>query len=495
MTIARRGFLERLPLAPRFALRDLLGDPRGFGVFLACIVIGVAAISGVNGLSRALSRGLATQGRVILGGDISFGLAHRQLEPGERAFLEQRGRIDEIALMRAMARRENAPSEDSDPALIEIKAVQPLVYPSFGALEIEPPDEVARALDRRGELFGLIADPLLVGRLDAKIGDVLTIGAARFEIRAILRSEPDKLSGGIGYGPRVIMSLDALNATGLAQPGSILRRIARLALPGNPGDEAVARLADAASAAFPQAGWDVRKRDAVSPQFSRNLERFSQLLTLVALTALVAGGAGVANAVRGLIERKRAAFAVLKALGAPASRVFAIALTQVLLMATLAIGGGLLIGAIIPFIGGEALQRIVELPVVVGVDFSGLAIGALYGLLVTLVFSLGPLGAAHGVPVAALLRGDMDGPQEKSPARYRVAAGAAMLALVAAVLLSASDKKLAAYFLVAVLTAFLLLRGVAHAATWVARVARAPATRGCASRKAISPAPGASRRR
>ena len=198
---------------------------------------------------------------------------------------------------------------------------------------------------------------------------------------------------------------------------------------------------------------------------------------------------------RGLIERKRAAFAVLKALGAPASRVFAIALTQVLLMAMLAIGGGLLIGATIPFIGGEALQRVVELPVVVGVDYSGLAIGALYGLLVTLVFSLGPLGAAHGVPVAALLRGDMDGPKEKSPARYRVAAGAAMLTLVATVLLSASDKKLAAYFLVAALAAFLLLRGVAHAATWVARVRRAPATRGCGSRKAISPAPGASRRR
>ena len=81
MTVARRGFLNRLPLALRFALRDLLGDPRGFGVFIACIVIGVAAISGVNGLSRALSQGLAKEGRTILGGDISFNLSHRELEP------------------------------------------------------------------------------------------------------------------------------------------------------------------------------------------------------------------------------------------------------------------------------------------------------------------------------------------------------------------------------------------------------------------------------
>ena len=169
-------------------------------------------------------------------------------------------------------------------------------------------------------------------------------------------------------------------------------------------------------------------------------------MTLVALTALVAGGAGVANAVRGLIERKRAAFAVLKALGAPATRVFAIAMTQVLLMAALAIALGLAIGAAIPYLAGAALERVVELPVVVEMDYAGLAIGALYGLLVTLVFSLGPLGDAHGVPVAALLRGEAEPSREKGPLRYRIAGPSAMLALVATVLLSASDKSLAGLF-------------------------------------------------
>ena len=470
MTVARRGFLNQLPLALRFALRDLLGDPRGFGVFIACIVIGVAAISGVDGLSRALSQGLAKEGRTILGGDLSFNLSHREVEPNERAWLERHGRVDEIALMRAMAKREAATTPDgADPALVELKAVDPSVYPVFGSLETEPREPVARLLALRGDVFGLVADPLLIARLDAKIGDLLTIGAAQFEIRAILRSEPDKLSGGVGFGSRVLISFDALKATGLVRAGTIVRYIARLALPGNPSEEEVAALADASGAAFPLAGWDIRKRDAASPQFSRNLERFSQLLTLVALTALVAGGAGVANAVRGLIERKRAAFAVLKALGAPATRVFAIAMTQVLLMAALAICLGLGIGAAIPFLAGAALERVVELPVVVGMDYTGLAIGALYGLLVTLVFSLGPLGAAHGVPVAALLRGDAESSREKGPLRYRIAGLSALLALVATVLLSASDKKLAAYFLAAVLAAFLLLRGVAFAATWAAR--------------------------
>jgi putative ABC transport system permease protein len=219
----------------------------------------------------------------------------------------------------------------------------------------------------------------------------------------------------------------------------------------------------------------VRKRDAVSPQFSKNLERFTQLLTLVALTALVAGGAGVANAVQGLVERKRAAFAILKALGATASRVFAIALWQVLSMATLAIVIGLAIGAAIPFVAGEALKRLLELPISIGVDAGGLAIGAVYGLLVSLVFSLGPLGRAHDVPVAALLRDGVEALQARAPLRYRLAASAALAALGATVFLASSDKKLALAFVASVVGAFMLLRGVAWATMFAARrLPRAP---------------------
>ncbi len=465
-----RGLLSRLPVALRFALRDLIGDFGGFGVFVACIAIGVAAISGVNGLSFSLSQGLAREGRALLGGDLSFTLAQRDFTQSERDYLNAHGRVDEIALMRAMARLEPAPGrEDADPALIEVKAVDPSVYPAFGVLETEPALSAADALATQGVAYGLIADPMLLARLGAKLHDRLAIGAAQFEIRAVLKTEPDKLSGGVGYGSRVLISREALTATKLVQPGTLVRYIARLGLPGNASEDETARVADAASHDLPQAGWDIRNRSAVSPQFSRNLERFTQLLTLVALTALVAGGAGVANAVQGLVERKRAAFAILKALGAPASRVFAIALVQVMTMATLAIALGLLLGAAIPFLAGAALRQALELPIAIGVDFSGLAVGALYGLLVALVFSLGPLGRAHDIPVAALLRDDIEAAQAKAPLRYRVAAAAALLALAGTVFFSSSDKKLAGAFLGAVIGAFLLLRGVAFLAMLAAR--------------------------
>lgn len=457
----RAKFLA-LPFGLRFALRDLLGDPRGFGIFMACIVIGVAAISGVSGLSRSLAQGLAREGRTILGGDAAFSMVARELTPRQRAFFESRGRLSEISLMRAMARR-----DDGEAAMVEIKAVDPATYPAFGAVALDPAGPLADALSEKDGVFGVVVDPMLLARLDAKLGDRLMIGNARVEPRARLESEPDKLAGGVGFGPRVMMSRAALAAAGLLTPGSVVRHVTRVTLTGNASDEAVKDFARAADAAFPQAGWEARTRDAVSPQFSRNLERFTQLLTLVALTALVAGGAGVANAVQAFVERKRMQFAVLKALGATGSRVFAIALTQVMAAAAFAILLGLAVGALIPWAAAEALRQAADLPVSAALDAHGALLGALYGLLVTLIFSLVPLGRAHEVPVAALLRDD---PRGVKLTRYRLAAALAAAALAGLVMLSASDFRLGAYYVGAAVAAFALLR----AAAWLTmRAARA----------------------
>lgn len=481
MSGAKRMASSRLPLALRFALRDLAGDLRGFAVFIACIVIGVAAISGVSAVSRSLALGVAEQGRVILGGDVSFTTVHRPPAPNELAFFEAHGRVSQIALMRAMARADNG-----DAALVEIKAVD-RAYPSAGRVVLEPEQANASALQERDGVFGLVADSTLIARLDLKTGDRLTIGATRFELRAMLADEPDRLAGGVGFGARVLMSEEGLRATGLVQPGSIVRWVTRVSLGRGEieaSDAEVDRFAEQAAAAFPSAGWEARKRNAVSPQFSRNQERFTQLLTLVALTALVAGGAGVANAVDGFIAKKRDAFAIMKALGAPASRVFAIALSEVLLVACLATVGGLALGASFPFMLEAVLSRSLDLPFAASADPYGLAISALYGLLVTLIFALGPLGRAHDVPVARLLRDDVDDTPASVPRRYMLASLVAALALVAVVMLSSADKRLAGAYIATIVTAFALLRGVASLAMALAR--RAPRPRSAQLRHALA---------
>ena len=96
---------------------------------------------------------------------------------------------------------------------------------------------------------------------------------------------------------------------------------------------------------MPDAGWQIRGRTNASPALERNVERFTQFLTLVGLTALLVGGVGVANAVKSHIDRKRDVIATLKALGATGGRVFAIYLWQVLLLSAVGAAIGLVLGA------------------------------------------------------------------------------------------------------------------------------------------------------
>ena len=121
-----------------------------------------------------------------------------------------------------------------------------------------------------------------------------------------------------------MLSQEALQATGLAQPGSLVRwtyRLDRCRTP--PSDDAgLTRFAAEVEGApaGSRAGTSARGVNA-DPRFARNIERFTQFLTLVGLTALLVGGVGVANAVRGFVDRKRASIATLKCLGAPGGQV------------------------------------------------------------------------------------------------------------------------------------------------------------------------------
>src|SRR5262249_19423573 len=195
----RHSFPSRLPPTMRIALRELQGGLRGFYVFIACIALGVMAIASVGSFARGLAEGLAREGRVILGGDLSFSLIQREATPDERAFVTARGALTATATLRAMAR------SDGHAALVELKAIDG-AYPPYGTLLTTPAGNIADLLAKRGDAFGAIADPALLTRLNLRIGSQITVGTAQFEIRAALASEPDKLAGGIGFGPRLLVS-------------------------------------------------------------------------------------------------------------------------------------------------------------------------------------------------------------------------------------------------------------------------------------------------
>lgn len=468
--------MRALPL--RFALREMRFGLSGFLIFIACIALGVAAIGGVNSVARAISAGVANQGQTLLGADMRFELNQREADNKELAFLNGLGQVAVSAGMRSMARLEDG----TDQALVEVKAVDAL-YPLYGQLLTEPALSKPELFAAHDGVFGAAAPALLFDRLGLKLGDRIKLGEQNFELRAVLVNEPDAISGGLGFAPRLLVSLDGLKASGLIQPGSLVEHVYKLKLPPTTTDEAIKRLAVGARDAFPQAGWSMRTRSNAAPALSSNIERFSQFLTLVGLTALVVGGVGVANAVRAHLDSKRGVIATFKSLGASGGFVFTVYLAQILVIAVIGIAIGLALAALMPFGAQAALATFIPVPTETGIYPAALAMAALFGLLVTLAFALLPLGRARDVPATALFR-EMGFEGRGWPRLpYLVAAGAIAVLLAALAILFASDRRIALIFVVATAASFLILRGVAWLVQWLAR--RAPSLRSTPLRLAI----------
>lgn len=457
---APRGFLLSLKLA----LRELRGGLSGFRIFVACLALGVAAISGVGSLSQGLQDGLAREGRTILGGDASFSLVQREATPEQLSFFIARGTVSSAATLRAMAR-----SDSGAAALTELKAVDRL-YPLAGAVETDPQTPLADLLAQQDGMFGAVVDPVLLARLGIAQDGTIHLGATTLRVRAALTREPDALSDGIGLGPRLLVSHEALTASGLIQPGSLMRWTYRVALANNASAAEVTALTEDAKKTFPDAGWRVRTRDAAADRLEQNIDRFTQFLTLVGLTALLVGGVGVANAVGAYVEKRRETIAVLKCLGASGARIFQIYLAQILALALVGVAVGLGLGAALPFVVKWGFGTIIPLPFIASLQPAQLALAALYGFLIALVFALWPLGRSHDLPVSALFRDHLADTQLRWPRRrYLLLMVLSIAALIGLMIATSPDRAVASVFLAAAAAIFILLRGVALAIMAITR--------------------------
>ena len=132
-------------------------------------------------------------------------------------------------------------------------------------------------------------------------------------------------------GPRVLISRDALPATGLIVPGSMVQYAAPRH-PARPGHGA-RRIAGRLRRDFPGEGWRIRDPHDAAPGVTRFIDQTSLFLTLVGLTSLLVGGIGVANGVRAWLDARARTIATLRCLGASSGLVFAVCLIQVLALA------------------------------------------------------------------------------------------------------------------------------------------------------------------
>jgi putative ABC transport system permease protein len=192
----------------------------------------------------------------------------------------------------------------------------------------------------------------------------------------------------------------------------------------------------------------------------------------------------VANAVKSYLDRKRNVIATFKSLGATGGRVFAIYLSQVLVLSFVGAVIGVAVGAALPFAISAAFGAVIPLPIAPALHPAELGLALLYGLLTALAFALWPLGRAHDVPVSALFRDAID-PERKWPRkRYVLATVLVIAALAGLAIMLAYDRKIAAIFVGAAAAVFVALHLVAALLMAVAR--RVPHVRATSLRLAIA---------
>lgn len=468
---------SRFGVSLKIALRELRGGVRGFGVFLACLAIGVTAIAGVGSFARALSDGMLREGSRILGGDIAFSLIHRQASAAEMEFFRSKGAVSEIGTMRAMTRATSGAA-----TLVELKAVDG-AYPLTGAFQLDPNAPLPKALLRVGNRFGAVVEQTLLLRLGITPGTEIRIGDATFLITGTIASEPDRVGAGVGFGPRLIVSQEALWATGLVQPGSLVRWSYRVRM-NDSSDGALRATQAQARELFPNAGWEVRTRSSASPRLEQNVRRLAEFLTLVGLTALLVGGVGVANAVMHYLERKRADIATFKAVGASGGTVFSIYLAEIGIIALAGIALGLAAGTALPFLITSLFGKLIPLPLAPGIHLGVIALATAFGVLVALAFALWPLGRAHDVPVSALFRDTVEESKRWPRRRYVLMVVLAVVSLATLALLVAESRRIALIYIVAAAAIFLVLRFLAWGLMTIA--AKLPRPRSTALRLALA---------
>ena len=455
-----------MSLALRLARRELRSGLGGFRLFLACLALGVGAIAAILSFSRAVEEGLRADAREILGGDMAISLLYRQATAEQIDYLKTRGDLVTWIDSRAMAR---PVKPEARPTLVQLKAVE-AAYPLYGRIELRDGLSLADALAKRGDVWGAVVEEAALRRMNIALGDRVRIGEIAVEVRGIISREPDRgLNAFASLGPRLMMPYAALAESGLIQPGSLLTWEYRLRLPAGASDKP---LIDELKRRFPDAGWRVRGLAQAGGGIRFWLDRLTQFIGLIGLAALLVGGVGVGNAISSFLAARVRTIATLKCLGAPQRLVFATYFIQLGGLATLGIALGVAAGAALPFLAQSLIADVLPVRARVAIYAEPLATAAVFGLLVSLLFALVPLIRARTVPAATLMRGAVVHQGRLAWRDGLLVAGAAIV-LAGFTILTADDRRVASFFVIGAVSAFiafpLLARGVMAVAARVGK--------------------------
>ncbi|HKK23320.1 MAG TPA: FtsX-like permease family protein, partial [Pseudohaliea sp.] len=296
------------PALARSALRLLRRDWRGgeLGVLVAALILAVAVVTGISAFTGRLQGALAQESHRFLAAD----LVVRGSQPLPDAWLaEARGRGLRTARVLTFTSMVAAGGETM--ALGAVKAVSG-AYPLRGELTASGEPFGSATLRPGGPARGTLwLDSRLFALLDLAPGASVEIGEAAFTVAAAVRTEPDRGTSFLGLGPRVLMHVDDIPATGVVQPGS---RVAyRQLYAGEPGPLGNFRRWLEGQL---EPGQRIEAVEDGQPGVASALERAERFLLLAGSLGVLLAAVAIALASRRFCSRHADYVAIMKSLGA-----------------------------------------------------------------------------------------------------------------------------------------------------------------------------------
>ena len=432
----------------KMAWRDGKASGNRLLLFMASIVLGIAAVVAIQSFSSNLKENIAVQSKSLMGADFIID-SDQPVNEKVNNIIDSLGGASawEISFA-SMA----AFPGTTHTKLVQVRGVEK-AFPFYGELETSP----AAASQEFQQEKGALVDAALMVQFDLQAGDSIKIGSISLPITGKLDGVPGSSSLFSSIAPPVLIPYEFIAQTGLIQTGSRIDYKYYFVAPEMDMellDEKLDPVLDAADA-------DLDTHTSTSQRLGRRYENFGKFLNLVAFVALLLGCIGIASAINIYLKEKLKAVAILKCLGSTRRQTFLIYLIQ--------IAGIGLLGGVTGTIAGLFLQQLFPwllgnlLPIDISLSYSPqiILIGIVLGVVMSILFALYPLiGTLYVSPLQALRVEENPGKRSRTSAIWVSVAVFSFIFLFSYWLLENVLYSLA--FVAGLLVTFSILAGLAH---------------------------------
>ena len=433
----------------KMAWRDGKASWKKLTLFMASIVLGIAAVVSVQSFSDNLKENIALQSKSLMGCDFKID-SNRAPNEAVIAIMDSLGGADareiNFSSMAAFPNHEGT-------KFIQVRGIEG-DFPFYGTMATEP-KTAAKNYQKQGSA---LVDATVMLQLGLKVGDSIKIGHITLPIGGSLKSLAGSSSLFSTIAPPVVIPYKFIDATGLIQPGSRLDyEFYFVAKPETNLDA----LDKAIGERLNQEDADLDVNTTTGERLGRRYENFGKFLNLVAFIALLLGCVGIASAVHIYIKEKLRSVAILKCLGASKRQTFIIYLIQIAFIGLLSGVLGTIIGLVLQHVFPIFFQELLPVEVQITLVPKTIIIGVLLGVFMSVLFALYPLiGTIYISPLQTLRIQEDSNPKSRKSGVLVLALIFGFIFLFAYWLLQRFSFALS--FLIGIIITFSILSGTGH---------------------------------